>query len=256
MPQQIVSRRRCRSRRRTARAGRSGRHRRGRGAVHPDLAVPVQRHETPGGVDEQANDHGEVEAVPVGDLAPVGHRRTAPSGSAPMRTPCADRVDVDDVWQVVDVRAEEAVCRGRGPRPGERHPLDAREPVPDQLLYRAAIADVASVSAGPPCGGLAANPPSDGGLCEGDDDAVGQPGTGRAAAVGAQGSRGDTAGVGVAVAVVDQHGASLAASTSSALRPGRLESPWVSRPRNSGPSYPAHGGGRRSPASSRGCGSR
>ena len=34
-------------------------------------------------------------------------------------------------------------------------------------LARAAMTLVASVSAGPPCGGLYLNPPSEGGLCEG-----------------------------------------------------------------------------------------
>jgi hypothetical protein len=34
-------------------------------------------------------------------------------------------------------------------------------------LARAAITEVASVSAGPPCGGLYLKPPSEGGLCEG-----------------------------------------------------------------------------------------
>ena len=37
-------------------------HRGGRRAVHPDLAVPVERHEPPGRVDERV-DHGQVEPV-------------------------------------------------------------------------------------------------------------------------------------------------------------------------------------------------
>ena len=51
-------------------------HRVRRGAVHPDLAVPVQRHEPPRRVDQRV-DHGQVEAVPLGDLAPVVDARAA-----------------------------------------------------------------------------------------------------------------------------------------------------------------------------------
>ena len=60
----------------------------GERAVHPDLAVPVERHERPLRVDARVDD-GEVEAVPLADLAPVvrpprrraGRRRCAPRPS-------------------------------------------------------------------------------------------------------------------------------------------------------------------------------
>ena len=47
-----------------------------RGAVHPDLAVPVQCHEPEGGVHDRVDD-GQVETVTLADLAPVGHARPA-----------------------------------------------------------------------------------------------------------------------------------------------------------------------------------
>ena len=51
-------------------------HRRGGGAVHPDLAVPVQRHEPPRRVDERVDD-GEVEPVALTDRTPVVDRGPA-----------------------------------------------------------------------------------------------------------------------------------------------------------------------------------
>ena len=45
----------------------------GRGAVHADLAIPVQSHEGPGGV-HLGVDHGEVEAVTLANLSPVFNR--------------------------------------------------------------------------------------------------------------------------------------------------------------------------------------
>ena len=81
--------------------GHGGRARR----IHPDLAVPVERHEAPGRVDVRVHD-GEVELVAVADRAPVVHADAPPSGSAPMRMPLAlIAVDVDDVLEVVDVVA-------------------------------------------------------------------------------------------------------------------------------------------------------
>ena len=104
-------------------------------------------------------------------------------------------------------------------------------------LARAAITVVASVSAGPPCGGLYLKPPSDGGLCDGvttmpSASPFDFPLLARRMAW-------DTAGVGVyASRLSTSTVTSLAASTSSAVAQAGSESPWVSRPTNSGPSYP------------------
>ena len=128
------------------------RHRVGRGAVHPDLAVPVQRHEPPGRVDQRV-DHRQVEAVPVGDLAPVVHARPAQRVGADAHPRLADPVEVEHVRQVVDVGPQEVVRRGGGPGPRERHPPHPAIPPRISSLARAAMTLVASESAGPPWGG-------------------------------------------------------------------------------------------------------
>ena len=106
-----------------------GHRRRGR-AVHPDPAVPVERHEPPGGVHERVDD-GEVEAVPLGDGAPVVDGRTAQRVGADPDPRRPDGVDVEDAREVVDVGAEEVVGLHRGAGPGERHPLHPVEPRAD-----------------------------------------------------------------------------------------------------------------------------
>ena len=60
----------------------------GRGAVHPDLAVPVQGHEPPGRVDQWV-DHGQVEPVPLGDGPPVVDRRPAQRVGADAAAPAS-----------------------------------------------------------------------------------------------------------------------------------------------------------------------
>ena len=47
-------------------------HREGRRAIHPDLAIPVQRHKAEGRIHLRA-DNLERDAILFGDLAPVGH---------------------------------------------------------------------------------------------------------------------------------------------------------------------------------------
>src|SRR4051794_3036717 len=98
---------------------------------------------------------------------------------------------------------------------------------------------VASVSAGPPCGGLYLKPPSLGGLCDGvttmpsaSPDPDVRPPLARMIAC-------ETAGVGVYPSAASTSTVtSLAASTSSADDQAGSDRPWVSRPMNSGPSYP------------------
>ena len=198
-------------------------HRGGRGAVHPDLLVPVERHEPPGRVDQRV-DHGQVEAVPLGDLAPVVHARAAQRVGADPHAGLADRVEVEHVRQVVDVgrRGSRTATRPRGPAANGMRRTSPSPPAISSLA-RAAITEVASVSAGPPCGGLYLKPPSAGGLCDGrDHDAVGEPGPGRAAAVGAQDRVGDRRRRRVAVAVVDQHRHVVGGQHLQRRRPRRL----------------------------------
>src|SRR5690625_809688 len=108
-------------------------------------------------------------------------------------------------------------------------------------LARRAIAPVASVSAGPPCGGLYLKPPSRGGLCEGVTtipsarDAPSRPARRLWVKMAWL-----IAGVGVyrpfaSITVATP----LAANTSNAETQAGSDNPWVSRPRNNGPVIPA-----------------
>ena len=106
-------------------------------------------------------------------------------------------------------------------------------------LARPAIQPVASVSAGPPWGGLYLNPPSAGGLCDGVTTMpsarpapVTRPPLARRMAC-------ETAGVGVYRSSASTSTVtSLAASTSRALTHAGSDRAWVSRPMKSGPSTP------------------
>ncbi len=212
------------------------------GAVHPDLAVPVERHEPPGRVDQRVDD-GQVEAGAARRSRPSSRPTRRRAGRRRSDAGLPDRVEVEHVGQVVDVGRQEVVGPSRGPGPGERHPLHASQTARIRSsLARRAIHPVASVSAGPPCGGLYLKPPSVGGLCEGVTTMPSArpraPDRCRAA-VGAQdrvrdrrgracsGRRESTSTV-----------TSLATSTSSAVTQAGSDRPWVSRPTNSGPSKP------------------
>ncbi len=99
-------------------------HRIGGGAIHPDLAVGVERHETPGRVDLGVDD-GEVQTELVGDVAPELHRGTTHGVGADLDAGLADRVQVDRVLEVGAVGGDvvEALDRALGLVIG--HPLDA-----------------------------------------------------------------------------------------------------------------------------------
>ena len=113
------------------------RHRRRRRAVHPDLAVPVERHEPEGLVDQRVH-HGQVEAVARADLAPVRDRRAAERVGADAHAGRPDRVEVDDLRQRADVAVEEVVaCRpARAPA---RTGCAARRPARGEQLVRAVL---------------------------------------------------------------------------------------------------------------------
>ncbi len=146
-------------------------HRRRRRRVHPDLAVPVVGHEPEARVDRLVGD-GQVQAVALGDGAPVRDRGAAHRIHADAQAGRRDGVHVDDRRQLLDVGAQEVVAPGR--REGRRRPATRRTPsrpsAPLASRIRLAsswIQRVTSVSAGPPLGGLYLKPPSSGGLCEG-----------------------------------------------------------------------------------------
>ena len=79
-----------------------GCHRVGRGAVHADLAVPVQGHERPRRIDLGVDD-GQVEAVVLADGRPVVDGRTAERIGADAHARLADGFDVDDLVELRDV---------------------------------------------------------------------------------------------------------------------------------------------------------
>ena len=159
-----------------------------------------------------------------------------------MRTPAArDRVELQNGREVVDVDATEVVAVRRV---GRRAPVAARSarrprlPSTSSSLARPAIHPVASVSAGPPCGGLYLKPPSRGGLCDGvttipsaSPEPARRPALWRRIAC-------DSAGVGVYPSCgVDQHRDVVGGEHLEGWSPSAgSDRAWVSRPRNSGPS--------------------
>src|SRR4029453_5711195 len=101
-----------------------------RGAVHPDLLVPVQRHEGPlrvnGGID-----HREVQVVPFTDLAPVVNGRAPHGVGTDPDAGFTDGIQVQYGGKIVHVAAEEVEFAGgvRGEGVCHRDALDAAEPV-------------------------------------------------------------------------------------------------------------------------------
>ena len=139
-------------------------HRVRRRAVHADLAVPVERHEAEGRVDLVVGDR-QVQAVALGDRRPVGDARAAERVDAEAQPAVADRREVDDGGQVVDVGRDVVVAMHACSRSCVR--LTSRSPPSSSALASRWIQPVTSVSAGPPWGGLYFTPPSWGGLCDG-----------------------------------------------------------------------------------------
>ena len=110
-------------------------HRVRRGAVHPDLAVPVQRHEPPGRVDQRV-DHGQVEAVPLGDLAPVGRRSRRRAGRRRCARPPRGSLEVEHRRAGRRRRCpRKSYAAGVPPGPGRTGPAGrSSRPPRDQLV--------------------------------------------------------------------------------------------------------------------------
>ena len=106
-----------------------------RRAVHPDLAVPVQGHEPEGGVYGRVDD-GQVQAVAVADLAPVGHARPAERVGADAHSGRLDRGQVHHLPESGHVAAQEVELPGGAgrDRPGVPDPAYSRESVGEQLV--------------------------------------------------------------------------------------------------------------------------
>src|SRR5699024_3630141 len=145
------------------------------GAVHADLAVGIERHETEGGI-HMGVDHGEVQAVGLGDGTPVVHGGPAHRVGTDADAGLADGVDVDHIGQVLNVGALEVVA-------------------PDALIQYAVDGDTLDVdkpaveqvvgAVGDPVGRIRVGRPTVGGVVlettiarrvvgRGDHDAIGQ----------------------------------------------------------------------------------
>jgi hypothetical protein len=123
--------------------------------IHADLAVPIHRHEAKGRV-HQLIDHAQVQAVALGDAAPVAYARASERVDTEAQARAANDVEIDHVAQVLDVGIQVvmAVCgRGtQGARKGHAlHALElgfqqrvglARDPVRDRRIGGAAIGGI------------------------------------------------------------------------------------------------------------------
>ncbi len=174
-----------------------------RGAVHPDLAVPVQRHEPEGGVHHRV-DHRQVEPEPVGDLAPVGDAGPAERVRADPHPGGPHRVQVHHRRQPIDVFAEEVVRARRRPGPGVTDPADLAQPAAEQLV-RPVLDRRRDLRRGRPAVGRVVLEAAVLGrvVGRGDDNAVGQ--AVRPALVMRENRAGNRGGRGVAAARVHQH---------------------------------------------------
>ena len=102
-------------------------HRAGRAAIHADLSVPVQRHETPGAIDQRI-DHRQIQLVALGDRAPVIDRGAPERIGPDAHAGRPDRIQIEHAGQVVHIAAQIVVGLGRlaGTLEGHApHPLHA-----------------------------------------------------------------------------------------------------------------------------------
>ena len=104
------------------------RHRVRRGAIHPDLAVPVERHEAEGRIDLVA-DQRRVQAIALDDRLPVAHRRAAQGIDADLDACAADRLHVEHIGEIGDIGRDVVVAMHAGSfaRALVRNALDAIE---------------------------------------------------------------------------------------------------------------------------------
>ena len=78
------------------------RHRIGRGAIHTDLSIPVQGHEGPCGVNLGVH-NGQLQAVALGNCAPVVHRCSAQRIGANAHSGLTNRINIDDLVKLINV---------------------------------------------------------------------------------------------------------------------------------------------------------
>ena len=89
------------------------RHRIGRRAIHPDLAVPIDGHEAERRIDRVADD-GRGQAIALDDRLPVMHAGAAQGIDPDLDAGGADRFHVDDIGEVGDIGPDVIVAMHAG----------------------------------------------------------------------------------------------------------------------------------------------
>ena len=88
-------------------------HRIGRRRVHPDAAVPIHRHEPERLIHHVAHDR-QIEMIAVRDGSPIVDAGPAERVHAQAQPRALDRLHIDDISQIADVRVEIVVPVRRG----------------------------------------------------------------------------------------------------------------------------------------------
>ena len=110
-------------------------HRIGRGWIHADLAVPVDRHETEGRVDGLVHDR-EVQPVALGNRRPVVHPGAAERIHPQADLRAANGIHVDHIGEIGNVGVEVVVPVRRGSVQSllERNPLHTSQAILEKLV--------------------------------------------------------------------------------------------------------------------------
>ena len=105
------------------------------GGVHADLPIPIESHETEGGI-YRVIDHREIEPVGFRDARPVVHSGAAQRVHAHADSRVAYRVHIQDGAEVAHIGLQVVVSMGGGaaPRRGKPHSVDPTGSQPQQLV--------------------------------------------------------------------------------------------------------------------------
>jgi hypothetical protein len=143
-------------------------HRIGARTVHANFAVVINGHKRKCRIDDWIGDD-DVQPVNRVDRFPVRQRCSAQRVDAKLEAGAADRIHVNDILEIANVRQDEIfLVRGRGLIAfRKRNTLDPSISRSQQFVRTILTQRVTSVSAGPPLVGLYLKPPSSGGLCDG-----------------------------------------------------------------------------------------
>ena len=95
-------------------------HRVGRGGVHADLSVPIERHESKRGIDRIV-DNGKIKAIPLGDARPIMHAGAAQGIDTHAYLGVAYDIHVQDGAKVRDIGWLRSRANGWWPRVARRY---------------------------------------------------------------------------------------------------------------------------------------